>query len=173
MPIHQYNFASKYKNASGQPLVKALFYETNITNPEQILYTLKDEDFQGYPSLRRLYIEERDETEYRFANKYFYNFDHWKTVSENTYLLPSITNWREELATIFLQEYLAKIKIIANGEGRDAFAAQRYLIDKPYLKGKQPFRRVGRPDKEIPQPDQKMIGKGLEDDLARITGSVN
>ena len=161
---------TKFKNNSGQYLLKALFWETNSETPDQILYTLKDEDYKGFPSLRRLYLETNDETEYVFASRYFYSWEHWKKVSESSIIKPSVEEWREELQLRILNASLNKIKKIAEGAGRDAFAAQKYLIEKPWLK--KPVKRVGRPDKVETPIDTKLLSKTLEEDLQRITAGA-
>src|SRR5574337_902614 len=75
----------KMLDGGGKPLTQSLFLEIGYT--EQSIYTLKEEDYmyEGklYPSLKRLYLEMEDLTEYEFANTYLLGWKHWKRLCEN------------------------------------------------------------------------------------------
>lgn len=157
---------TKFKNDTGQFLIKALFWETNNDTPDQILYTLKDEDYRGFPSLRRLFLEMEDETEYLFAIRYFYSFEHWNRIAGSNQIRPFIRVWREELRLQVLNKALARIRSIAEGDGKDKLSAQRYLIEKSW--DKKTTRRVGRPDKELPKEDQPSLNRTFNEDMLRI-----
>lgn len=91
---------SKFKDPSGKLLTQSLFLE-NGYNTEYAMYTLSDEDkeYKGkvYPSLRRLYLEMMDPTEYEFATKYLWGWDHWQRIVANNLMTEAIEGWREEL----------------------------------------------------------------------------
>src|SRR5690606_30115707 len=90
-----------FKNATGAWLLKALFYET-ATDPDKthVLYSFKPEDHEVngvvYPSLRRLYLEMEDDTEYYFAQAYFGGWPHWKRLLSCSWFVDYITEIREE-----------------------------------------------------------------------------
>jgi len=88
--------ASKFKNASGARYTRGLFLETT-ENLESALYTLKEYDHQSKPSLKRLYLEGSDTTEWDFANRYLDNYSHWKQLTETSWFKPIVAEWREEL----------------------------------------------------------------------------
>lgn len=64
---------TKMKDTQGRPLTQSLFLEPNY-NVDYAYYTMDDDDknFKGkvYPSLKRLYLEMEDPTEYEFATTY-------------------------------------------------------------------------------------------------------
>ena len=122
---------SKLRNVNKVKVTRGLFLETSQT-PEYILYTLKQEDYQGYPSLYRLYLEEcsLDPTELTFARKYFWDYEHWVEISLSTYLKDYLTVWRRELAAILESRYLAKLHDLVEKGGKESFPALRYLLDR-------------------------------------------
>ena len=65
-------------DGSGKPLTQGLFLEIGYS--DSALYTLKDNDHEyndkALPSIKRLYLEMEDVTEYEFANKYFLGWSH-------------------------------------------------------------------------------------------------
>lgn len=160
-----------FKNSSGQLLLKALFYETNQETPDQVIYTLKDHDHKGYPSLYRLYLETEDETEYEFANRYLFSWEHWKRLSESNLFKETISRWREELKLKLLARHLEEIKLIADGNTKDSFAARKYLIERGWIK-KPPVKRAGRPNKTIEGPDTRALNREITEDMERIGAGV-
>src|SRR5574337_457896 len=91
---------SKMVDTNGIPLTQSLFLEMGY-NTDYAMYTLKDRnhEYKGvlYPSLKALYLEESDPTEYLFADKYLLGYQHWKRICRNKMLLPYVEEWREEL----------------------------------------------------------------------------
>lgn len=116
---------NKFRNPSGARLTRALFHE--LTNQDSYtLYTLKDIDWKGYPSIFRLYMELGDLTEYVFANTYFESWDHWLQISSMKDFLPFVTRWREELKLKTTSEVLKEIKKEAS---KGSFQANKILLD--------------------------------------------
>lgn len=137
---------SKFHNASGKFLTRNLFYETAVATKDQVLYTLKEHDHEGYPSLYRLYLEMEDITEYEFANKYFYNYRHWKEISESNWFKVYINRWREELDLKMKARALQDIiKTAKDSKSKSQLSAAKYLLEK----GWEPKESsAGRPKKE-------------------------
>lgn len=164
---------SKYKTSNGQLVLKSLFYE-NGSDSGYVLYTLKDEDHKGYPSLYKLYLSEEDITEYRFANKYFYSWEHWCKICDSPFFKPYILRWREELSLMLLERAIARIKEISDGEGKDKLSATKYLLERGWEKTP---RRAGRPDKAIPEQtdeQRRFQIKTINEDYDRILqGTLN
>jgi len=151
-----------------------MFYELCGSDKTYVLYTLKDWDHEGYPSLYRLYMEENDPTEYRFATKYLDGWEHWETLSSQAYFQPYVERWRKELELRFKSQALARIMSESKTSGRESFAANKYLLEKGW-EPKATAKR-GRPSKEeIKQAahDELSISKRLDEDLERITGKFN
>lgn len=120
---------SKFKNSMGGLYLLGLFYETVLADKTTVSYTLKDEDHMGFPSLKRLYLEMADPTEYKFAQAYMEHYAHWKRLTECTWFQEYILAWRDELTTKLRNRYISQIEAIASQGGREAFAANRYLLE--------------------------------------------
>jgi hypothetical protein len=153
-----------YKNASGQHLLKQLFFETAETSRERVLYTLKGEDHEGYPSLRRIYLEMADETEFYFAEKYFDGYPHWKKLLACTWFVAALEPIRDELRSRNLADQLLFLKQASkNGN----VSATKYLLEEAW----KPKSKVGRPSKEkIKQEADRlfMSSQDINEDLERL-----
>jgi hypothetical protein len=137
---------SRYTNKSGTRLTKALFYETTLEDKSSVVYTLKNEDHKGFTSLYRLYMEMSDPTEYRFATSCLADWEHWTQLCECTWFESYRDRWRQELNLKITSEALARILTEAGSDRREAFSANKYLLEKGWVpKDKDP---VGRPSKE-------------------------
>lgn len=135
----------KFKGDNANYLLNDLFYETTRADKSSVVYTLKDEDHAGYPSLKRLYLETNDPTEYKFARNYLHNWEHWQRLTACNWFKEYLTSWRNELLTKLQSSILSKIQLIASSGSKEAFAANRYLLEalgKPTgafkLKGRYP-----------------------------------
>jgi hypothetical protein len=156
-----------YKNASGSYLLKQLFFETADTDRERCLYTLKSEDHEGYPSIRRLYLEENDESEFYFAKKYFDGWPHWKRLMNCSWFAEYLLELREELAVKNAADNLREMRLAAS---KGNISASRFLLEGSW----RPKDSVGRPTKaKIKQEAEKlfMSDKDINDDLDRILAS--
>lgn len=136
---------SKMKAVKGQYLTQSLFVEIGY-DYDTAIYSLKDEDMvhegKTYPSIKRLYLEAEDVTEYIFATKYFINWEHWERICKNGLLAPHVQRWREDLA-----RYLEAIGIqeVINAATTDNnFQAAKWLAEKGWTKEQ---RKAGRPSK--------------------------
>lgn len=159
---------SKLKDTSGRPLTQSLFLEVNYT--DYAVYTLKDEDYEYkgklYPSLKRLYLNEEDPSEYMFASKYLLGWQHWKRLCENKIIKKHVEEWREELE-LKLKSRAVKDMINLCGSENGSFQAAKWLAEKGWDK-----RLAGRPSKaEIER--HAAIDKRLDEefgaDILRMT----
>lgn len=155
---------SLFKDSMGRLYTQGLFLEQGY-NTESAVYTLSDQDkeYQGkiYPSLRRLYLEMSDPTEYHFAIKYLWGWDHWLRITANKALLEEIEKWREELE-VKLRAVGVRSIISASGM---SFNAAKWVAD-----GKWTLRR-GRPSKEELEKERSIrerVAKEVESDSERI-----
>lgn len=159
---------SKFKNINGVFLTKELFFETAL-NKDNVLYTLKDHEHKGFPSLYQLYMETNDPTEYTFAMEYLGGWAHWKLLEGSTWFEPYLSRWREELHLRAKAQALAKVMKTAQADNKDSFAAQKYLIEKGYDKAAPNTK--GRPTKQQVLNEAKSIAletKRVEEDLERL-----
>lgn len=166
---------SRFKNASGAYLLNAMFYETTLSDKSQVIYTLKDTEHEGYPSLYQLYMDADDPTEYSFAINHLDGWGHWERLCECSWFKPHLSRWRRELEIRCRSRELARIRGIASQSGKEAFQAQKYILNGLW-KDKPEKRRAGAPSKdEIKDAANRIVtlDRSLEEDLKRITTRDN
>jgi hypothetical protein len=141
---------SKFRTSNNQRLLKGLFFETS-DNRDYVVYTLKDRDHTvgevTYPSLYRLYLETEDLTEYQFAVSYLDSWEHWQMLKSCTWFKPYAKRWKEELETKVMSRALSRLKAEAASSSKNAFLANRFLIERGWVP-KEDRKAVGRPSKE-------------------------
>jgi hypothetical protein len=125
-----------------------LFLEESYEDRSNVLYTLKDNDYDGYISLYRKYLEEADLTEIQFARKYFDGWEHWQMVANASWFKPYISRWREELELEVRSNALRSIVETAkDSSSRNAYEANKFLLQGHWKPGKGKSD-VGRPSKD-------------------------
>ena len=163
----------KVKSPQGLRYTRGLFFETTLQDKSSVVYTLKDEDHEGYPSLYRLYMDMADTTEFEFSNKYLDGHDHWKKLSETTWFKPYVERWREELRLKLEAIYRARLEQMAADGGKEALAATKTLLE---INRKATERKkVGRPPTDTSQDDLTAVraSQGLiEDDYDRLMAPI-
>ena len=147
---------SKFTNESGARLTKGLFYETTYADKATCVYTLKNDDHKGFPSLYKLYMAEDDPKEYRFVQKHLADWEHWVQLCDLVWFQPYVRRWRTELQLKLESEALYNIITESRSGRKESFAANKYLLEKGWSdKGKDP---VGRPSKEqIKRQAERMV----------------
>lgn len=158
---------TRLRDSRGHPLTQSLFLEIDYS--EAAVYTLKEDDHKlngkEYPSLKRLYLECEDPTEYDFAKKYLLGWNHWKRLQENKTIRKHIEEWREELEyKIRSQAVRDIINMSANESG--GFQAAKWLADRGWDK-----RAAGRPtkkDKELEDNFNSRIEEDFKSDFERL-----
>lgn len=140
-------------DTSGKPLTQGLFLE--IGYGDSAIYTLKDDDhdYNGRVllSIKRLYLEMEDVTEYEFANKYFLGWSHWQRICNNKVLRKYIDDWRVELE-LKLRARAAKLMIDQASSG--SYQAVKWLADRGW-----DVKKAGRPTKEDVESEKKAMAK--------------
>jgi len=159
---------SKMLDSGGKPLTQSLFLEIGYT--EYAIYTLKEEDceYKGftYPSLKRLYLETQDPTEYEFAKKHLLGWKHWKRLCENKLIRSYIDEWRDELE-VCLRSKGVKDAIKAAELG--GFQAAKWLADRGW-----DVKPAGRPSKaeiEKEKTIQLRVRDEFSADVVRLFGN--
>lgn len=159
---------NKFRSPSGQHYTRSLFLETS-PNKDTALYTLKDYDHKGYPSIRRLYFDLSDPTEYIFATKYLDSWDHWQLLQGCTWFKPQLIAWRKEFALKLKADHLSKIIQTAKGNSREALSASKYLLERGWEKE---LALKGRPSKEQIYEEARRLSEThstrIDEDLERI-----
>lgn len=150
----------RLKDAQGRPMTQSLFLEIGYQT-DKAIYTLKDEDheYKGntYYSLKNLYLEMEDPTEYEFANQYLLGWQHWKRLRANKMLAKHFDEWKEELE-LRLRAQGIRAAIDQASEDR-GFQAAKWLADKGWEKNS-----VGRPSKHDTLREKRMEAK-LEEEF--------
>jgi hypothetical protein len=134
---------SKLKDSRGRPLTQSLFLEIGYS--DFAVYSIdQDEDYEYngkvYPSLKRLYLECGDPTEYSFAQKYLLGWKHWQRLKANKVLNKRFSEWEEELEVKLRSEGVREAIEQAKG---GTFQAAKWVADRGWDK-----RAAGRPSKE-------------------------
>lgn len=120
--------ANSFKTDQGVFRLRALFYEETLADKSTVVYTLKDNDHAGYPSLRRLFLDLGDPTEYYFAQRYLDGWAHWERLCDCDWFRPYIERWRRELELIIRSQALMRIRMIASSPGKESFMANKFLL---------------------------------------------
>jgi hypothetical protein len=159
---------SKLLDDAGRPMTQALFLELGY-NEKYAMFTLKEQDHiwngKTYPSLKRLYLETEDPTEYEFATKYLLSWNHWKRIVDNKVIGRYIAEWRDELEVKLRSRAVRDIQRLCESES-GSYQAAKYLADRGWDK-----RPAGRPSKE--EQEKRMaiahhIETEFENDVARM-----
>lgn len=166
---------SSLRDAVGRPRTQSLFVETwkrSSYNDLPPIFTLKgDDDKDGLISIKRIYLDTGDPTEYRFAVGLFKDPKHWKHLCSLGWFKPYVERWRIELRAKLRsqaidslirmsEDNLQAIKTLATEE----FIYQSFVDMEDGIPA--PKRRVGRPNKV--KPDNTPSEEIIADDAARI-----
>ena len=131
------------------------------------MYTLKDRTYKDYPSIKELYLEMNDETEYLFAKTYFDGWTHWKKLCECSWFISHLRDWRDEAEA---RAKAIELKTLREASSAGNISAAKYLLEKGWDKNKN---SVGRPTKAaINQKAQEMFDDRnvINLDFKRISG---
>lgn len=156
---------TKLLDEQGRPLTQSLFLEIGYT--EFAVYTLKEQDYEYngkvYPSLKKLYIEMEDPTEYEFASTCLLGWKHWQRLCENKQIRKHIDEWREELEYKLRSKAVRFMLTSANGGN---YQAAKWFADKGWS-----TRTAGRPSKEEIEGEkqfQARVKEEYSDDVVRM-----
>ena len=154
---------------------KGLFYETTLPDerPEfGTSWTLKEKDLivgdKTYRSMKRIYLDMEDVTEYDFAMATLNSYKHWERLVESPIIRKHIDQWRKELNLKLKARAMKAIINAATVDEKSSFQAMKYLADNEYLDKKT---KRGRPSKEEVSAELRRaveINKTLKDDAERI-----
>jgi hypothetical protein len=152
-------------DSMGKYRTQSLFLELGYN--EEAVYTLKDQDHEHngtiYPSLKRLYLQEEDPTEYQFASKHLLGWKHWQRMCENKIIRKHIDEWREELEVKLRSQ--AVLDVISQARA-GTFQAAKWVADRGWTQ-----RGAGRPtnaDIEHEKKIQARISNEYGDDVVRM-----
>jgi hypothetical protein len=158
---------NRFKNASGARLTQALFYEETGADKSSVIYTLKDQDHEGFPSLYRLYLEMEDVLEYEFANTYLDGWSHWELLNQAGWFKPYILRWRKELELKIRSKALRKLREDATSTSKTANSSNRYLLERGWA-DKQTKGRPSKDEIRKAAKEQAESTKILQSDFLRL-----
>lgn len=160
------NTRDVYVDDRGRYKTLSLFLES--TYDKGALFTLKDYDHEyhgrTYPSLKKLFLETSDPTEYIFATKHLAGWDHWQKICANKVLAQHVNKWRYELELKLRSEGIQWV--IKSARSKQNWLAAKFLAEKGWE-----TRIAGRPSKEEVERELKIqadIDNEYSDDLERI-----
>lgn len=156
---------NQFKDKMGRYITQGLFIDFKYDETFAV-YTLEDEDkeYKGclYPSLKKLYLEMEDPTEYQFANKYLYGWDHWLVIKNNKALYEKIEKWQEELEVrIRAKGVHAMLRMTDSAN----FNAAKWVADGSWQ------QKRGRPSKDERERERRIRERAMaevDEESARI-----
>lgn len=159
------NKQSLMLDSMGKMRTQSLFLELGYG--DEAVFTLKDEDHElngkKYVSLKRLYLETEDPTEYVFAKNHLLGWKHWQRMCENKIIAKHIQEWREELEVkLRSQAILDAIQEARKGH----FQAAKWVADRGWS-----TRGAGRPTKAEVEHEKRIqarISDEYGDDVVRM-----
>lgn len=116
----------------------------------------------------QLYSEEDDPTEYSFVKKHIGSLEQWDSICSTLWFRPIIGQWRKELDLKIKSKALRALRMVASGDTRDAFVANRYLLDGNW---KDTKTKRGRPSKQDIQDEANRLAsdsRRIEEDWNRV-----
>jgi len=164
---------SKFIDSRGHCLTQGLFWEYRHPDYEPT-FCLKEDDVerQGkmYISMRRLYLEIGDVTEYEFAKQVLGSWDHWQKIQKSSLLMEHINEWRIELEIKLRSQAIGAMKTVAIEGGDKGISSAKWIAE-----GKWKGAR-GRPSKEEVTRERKIhagIETDINDDYDRMTKDLH
>jgi hypothetical protein len=161
-----------FLDTRGVSLTKGLFWEFEYgqrkrgVNYYKPIYNLREYDHHETYSLKKLYLELMDPTEYQVASQLFYSWKHWQKLCETEWFKEHVEAWRSELEIKLTSEAYHTIAQQAAVGGKDAVPAAKYLAERGWEKKKK-----GRPSKEEVAGERKKqagLRKVVDNDAERI-----
>ena len=150
---------------------ESLFRERNHDKKYSSYFTLSDKDIEGHISMRRVYLEISDPTEYQTAQALLGDFKHWQALCTRRWFREHLDQWRIELDTKLESEQIVKLReTAADPKSSSRVTAAKTLLGKPWRK-KDTLR--GRPSEEERQGYMKQAAKQtseLENDYKNVFG---
>lgn len=172
-PEHKEVLRDKQGRYRTQSLFKEYEYQSTDYPP---LWTLKEEDFTNrnlstdkveLPSLKKLYMEIADPTEYEFAMQAFGTWKQWDKIKKSKALHVWIEDWAEELELKLRSEGIRGVVREADS-GKNPLAAAKFLANADWNKTSN---GRGRPTKLEIEKQTKIAARlnaEFEDDAERI-----
>ena len=149
-----------FRDTLGRYRTKSLFLERKGASKYPSYFTLADEDRDGHISVRRLYMQLADPTEFAVGNVLVGDYSHWQTLCELEWFKPYVEKWRMELRMRMDSESISALKDIRDDiKSGSRVQAARLLLARPWEE-KSPLR--GRPSKVEVDAYKKDLASNIE-----------
>jgi hypothetical protein len=147
---------------------QSLYKETNSSNLKPLM-TLGDLDYDKNGikllSLKKLYLETTDPTEYQLSQDIFGSWKFWNRQLNNKLIRAYIDDWRAELEVKLRAGVIKSIYETAMEPGPSRVGASKYIAERGWEK------RAGRPSKQEVERTKKIeagIAAELSEDAERL-----
>ena len=165
-----------FKDKMGRWRSLSMFWENRHPDYDPI-FTLKEEDHKGLPSLYRLYMETEDPTEFKFAEAHLGGWTHWKSFKDAKWFKPHIEAWRAELKVRMESKRYHEMKRVqseAEYNSPQYIQATKWLAERYGEAPAKPVKR-GRPSKDEVKGHLKQEAQELSalDADAKSIGLIN
>lgn len=155
------------RSPDGRLRTISLFVDAPVatTSTEVPVYALRAGKYKGCPSLKDIYMELSDPTEYDFAIEALGSWEAWQRLTGPdgpSWFAPYVNAWRDELEVKLRREAFLHMRELAKGKTD----AAKWLAE-----GRWETRKAGRPTKAEAQRELAKvtsIHKGYEEDAARL-----
>ena len=159
-----------FKDSRNREVTKSLFVEYNSKNNDIVpMYTLRETDYvwegEVKPSLKQLFLESEDLTEYVFAKTYFNSFRQWRRISNLPEIKPHVEEWREELELRIKNKLFNSLMESALKEGTKGVTAVKTLLEKEWRHAnadKKVVRNTGYSKNKKEETTNKGVLKNLD-----------
>ena len=121
------------------------FYETNANEAtEPAPYYLGSLDVPGKVSVRQIYMDAGDLSDYTFAMELVGVWEHWEAIRDSSWFKPYHERYRAELEAKIRSQAIARY---AEAAKKGEPTALKWFADKAWTKGSDEGRGKGRPSK--------------------------
>lgn len=119
-------------NPAFQRLVVEFCYQSN-RDTSKAIFTMRPHK-EGYISLRQIFVQHvaEDPSEASFAETVFGDVGYWLRVREQKEMKSWLPEWREEAEVIRKSNAFKAVIQEVKEEGKNSFAAAKYLIEEPW-----------------------------------------
>jgi hypothetical protein len=155
---------------------QSLFVETHRGQESEGLkpvFTLQDEDKEGYPSLKKIYLDITDPTEYEFAIYAFSSWQHWQKLTNLAWFLEYLDTWRDELEVKIRSQAVSKMVRIAASPANQALQANKFLVDKGWVSKSATRGRPSNEEKKRIARQDAEVKTQVEEDYQRVMGGIH
>lgn len=165
---------AQLRTPQGKLRTKSLFWELSYFEPQNVIFTLKEEDIvregKTYVSLRKLYLSYcvSDPTEYTFAWSVFGSWDTWLQLSRSNYIKKDVEAWRKEVEVKIKSEAIRSIAEEMRSGGRSSFGAAKLLLERGWLDDKSASKAKDKLKAKEEEELNAEALRNLEEDAERL-----